>query len=193
MIQRVLRSVSDISYSVSFTTRQMRPSEENGKDYFFVSRQEFENLITEGEFLEYAEVHGYLYGTSRSQVRHETKAGKDVILEIDVQGAEIIRAKAPDAVGIFILPPSFEILRERLASRQTESEEDLALRLRNARDEVRTVAEFDYVIINNEVEQAVRDLERIILAERLKRERNIKGIEAILETFEEYKTNKIGD
>src|SRR5262249_8775825 len=107
LIRRVLQNQAKIRYSVSFTTRAMRVGEENGKDYFFVSQSEFENLIADGKLLEHAQVHGNLYGTSIEQVERETAAGCDIILEIDVQGAEMVKAKAPDAVGVFILPPSF--------------------------------------------------------------------------------------
>ncbi len=184
MIREVLRIVPNIGYSVSFTTRKIRVGEENGTHYFFVGREEFEKLINRGEFLEYAEVHGNFYGTSKTQVEKMTNNGRDVILEIDVQGADLIRAKMPKAVSIFILPPSFEVLKARLVKRQTESDEELALRLRNSRGEVEDYKDFDYVIINNEVEKATDDLKTAILAERLRKDRQIEKIETILGTFE---------
>lgn len=193
LIREVLRTVPNIGYSVSFTTRAIRDGEINGKDYFFVSPAEFEDLIRREEFLEYASVHGNFYGTSRGQVERETDAGRDVILEIDVQGAESIRKMLPESVGIFILPPSYQALRERLIFRRTESEEDLALRLLNAHLEVKRYEEFDYVIINDQVTQATDDLKAIILAERLKRERQEQNVENILKTFENFKTNTSGD
>jgi guanylate kinase len=184
LIREVLRIVPNIGYSISFTTRKMRVGEEHGKHYFFVNRDEFENLIERGEFLEYAEVHGNFYGTSKTQVEKMTDDGRDVILEIDVQGANSIRAKMPKAVSIFILPPAFEVLKTRLVLRQTESDEELAIRLRNSRGEVEDYKDFDYVIINDEVEKATNDLKTAILAERLRKDRQIEKIETILETFE---------
>jgi guanylate kinase len=184
LIREVLRIVPNIGYSISFTTRKIRVGEEHGKHYFFIGREEFENLIERGEFLEYAEVHGNFYGTSKSQVEQMTNEGRDVILEIDVQGADSIRAKMPKAVSIFILPPSFDVLKARLTARQTESDEELAIRLRNSRGEVEDYKDFDYVIINDEVEKATNDLKTAILAERLRKDRQIEKIETILETFE---------
>jgi guanylate kinase len=184
LIREVLRIVPNIGYSISFTTRKMRVGEEHGKHYFFVGRREFENLIERGEFLEYAEVHGNFYGTSKTQVEKMTDDGRDVILEIDVQGANSIRAKMPKAVSIFILPPAFEVLKARLTARQTESDEELAIRLRNSRGEVEDYKDFDYVIINDEVEKATNNLKTAILAERLRKDRQIEKIETILETFE---------
>jgi guanylate kinase len=184
LIREVLRIVPNIGYSVSFTTRKIRVGEEHGTHYFFIGRDEFENLIERGEFLEYAEVHGNFYGTSKTQVEKMTDDGRDVILEIDVQGANSIRAKMPKAVSIFILPPSFEVLKARLVKRQTESDEELSLRLKNSRGEVEDYKDFDYIIINDEVEKATDDLKTAILAERLRKDRQIEKIETILETFE---------
>ncbi len=184
LIREVLRIVPNIGYSISFTTRKIRVGEEHGKHYFFIGRDEFENLIERGEFLEYAEVHGNFYGTSKTQVKKMTDEGVDVILEIDVQGAVSIRAKMPKAVSIFILPPSFDVLKARLVKRQTESDEELSLRLKNSRGEVEDYKDFDYIIINDEVEKAINDLKTAILAERLRKDRQIEKIETILETFE---------
>jgi guanylate kinase len=193
LIREVLRRVANIGYSVSFTTRARRDGEIHGRDYFFVTPAEFEKLIAEGEFLEYANVHGNFYGTARAQVERETGSGRDIILEIDVQGAESIRRMLPDAVRVFILPPSYQILSERLTLRQTETEEDLAIRLRNARAEVTQYKDFNYIVINDEVEKATVHLQSIILAERLKRERQEETVRKILETFNNFKTNSSGD
>ena len=187
LIKEVLKIASNIGYSVSFTTRQMRAGEENGRDYFFVSRDEFSALIEKNEFIEYAEVHGNLYGTSINQVQKELAKGNDIILEIDVQGAESIRRKMPESVGIFIMPPSFEVLRQRLTRRATETHENLALRLRNSVSEVREFERFDYVVINDEVARATDDLKSIILAERLKRVRQTDAISYILNSFDNSK------
>lgn len=193
MIREVLRTVPNIGYSVSFTTRARREGEIDGIHYNFVSHAEFEHLISQGEFLEYAKVHGNYYGTSKTQVEKEVSAGRDIILEIDVQGANLVREKTSDATGIFILPPSFEVLCERLIARQTESDEELKLRLSNSRDEVQEYTKFDYVIINDEVIKAVNDLQSVIYAERCRREKQVQAVEKILNTFENFKTNSIGD
>lgn len=193
LIREVLRTVPNIGYSVSFTTRQRREGEVDGQHYHFVSHEKFENLIEQGEFLEYAKVHGNYYGTSKTQIEQETSIGRDIILEIDVQGADLVREKAPNAIGIFILPPSFEVLRERLTARQTENSDDLALRLKNSSDEVREYAKFDYVVINDEITKAVLDLQSVIYAERCRHERQNEAVGKILDTFENFKTNSIGD
>ncbi|MBX7173574.1 MAG: guanylate kinase [Pyrinomonadaceae bacterium] len=193
LIREVLRTVPNIGYSVSFTTRQIREGEIDGVHYNFISHEQFENLIKQEEFLEYAEVHGNYYGTSKTQVDHETSVGRDIILEIDVQGATLVREKAKDAIGIFILPPSFEVLKERLTARNTETAEDLQLRLKNSRGEVQEYTKFDYVIINDEVTKAVTDLQSVIYAERCKHLRQTEAVEKILDTFESFKTNSIGD
>lgn len=184
LIREVLHNVPHIGYSVSFTTRAMRAGEIHGQNYFFVSLQEFENLIEQGEFLEYANVHGNFYGTSKTQAASETALGRDIILEIDVQGAHSVRRIMPEAVSIFILPPSYQILRERLILRRTESENDLIVRLRNAHQEVLDYKNFDYLIVNDKLENATLDLQSIILAERLKRHRQTPVVEEILRTFE---------
>jgi len=184
LIKKLLEEVPNVSYSVSYTTRQARDGEENGKDYIFVSGEEFKRLIAEDEFIEYAVVHGNFYGTSRSKIEKETSEGKDVILEIDVQGARIIREKVPDAIGVFILPPSYEVLSRRLFERNTESGETLGVRLNNAKQEVKAFEDFDYVIINDEVENASSSLQTIFLAERLARDRQIDKIHDILKSFD---------
>ncbi|MCU1289996.1 MAG: guanylate kinase [Acidobacteria bacterium] len=193
LIRAVLKTIPNIGYSVSYTTRQMREGEENGRDYFFVSRAEFSGLIEKEEFLEFAEVHGNLYGTSIVQVQKEIENGNDVILEIDVQGAESIRRKMPDAVSIFILPPSFEVLRNRLINRATEKRKDLSLRLRNSINEVRQYEYFDYVVINDDVEKATADLQTVISAERLKRDRQTEAIQGILGSFDISKIITLGE
>ncbi len=183
MIKEVLRSVPNIGYSVSYTTRPRREGEEDGRHYFFVGKEKFIELIEAGEFLEYATVHDNFYGTSIKQVTSEINLGRDIILEIDVQGAGYVRKKMPEAVSIFILPPSYDVLKARLTARATEKQEDLALRLSNSYGEVRRFQEFEYIVINDSVERASGDLERIILAERLRRIRQTDSIRAILDSF----------
>ena len=193
LIKAVLKTVPNIGYSVSFTTREMRVGEANGKDYFFVNRAEFERLIEQGEFLEYATVHDNFYGTSLNQVKKEIEAGHDIILEIDVQGAANVRTKIPEAVSVFILPPSFEVLAARLKARATEKKEDLALRLKNSFGEVNRFSEFEYIVVNDAVEQATFDLQTIILAERLKQVRQSRVIQGILDSFDESKNQVNGE
>lgn len=186
LIEKVLPTVENLSYSVSYTTRERRIDETHGKQYFFVSLDEFKELIESNEFLEFAEVHKNFYGTSNSQVEREIDAGNDIILEIDVQGAEAVKKKLPNSVGIFILPPSFQVLSKRLIERNTENREDLTVRLNNAKEEVKRFSEFDYIVVNDEIEKAAADLKAIILAERLKPDRQIYRIQDILNTFENY-------
>ncbi len=184
LIRRAMEEIPRLSYSVSYTTRKKRDTEIAGSDYHFVSVSQFEELIEKGEFLEYARVHGNYYGTSRSAIEKETSAGNDVIVEIDVQGAALVRAAAPEAVSVFILPPSFEVLYERLKSRKTESASDLELRLDNARSEVRQYTEFDFVVINDDLDAAVADLKSVISSRRLLRDRQSDAIRDILITFD---------
>jgi guanylate kinase len=183
LIRRVLINVPNVGYSVSFTTRRPREGEIHERDYFFVETKEFEEMIAAGAFLEWARVHGNLYGTARAQVENELAEGCDIILEIDVQGAESVRGLAPGAVSVFILPPSFEVLYERLVARGSERPDDLALRLRNARGEVEHYREFDYIIINDEATRAAAQLASIIYAERARRARQEQAAQRVLATF----------
>lgn len=183
LIRRVLKEVAGLGYSVSYTTRAARVDEVHGRHYFFVTPETFMEMVRAGEFLEWANVHGNLYGTARSQVERELAEGRDIILEVDVQGAESVRDKADRAVSIFILPPSFETLCARLIGRGSERPDDLTLRLKNARSEVERYVEFDYVIINDEVERAALQLASIILADRARRERQEYRARRVLATF----------
>src|SRR5437764_448085 len=151
LIDRVLQTVAGVSYSVSYTTRRPRAGEHDGREYFFVEKTEFEAMIERREFLEWANVYGSLYGTHRDQVNRERAAGNDIILETDVQGAASIRGLIADAVSVFILPPSFEMLRWRLTARATDSPIDLERRLRGAPAEVSEYRNFGYVILNDEI------------------------------------------
>ena len=183
LIQRVLKLVPDLRYSVSYTTRTPRPGEVHGREYCFVTRKEFEEMAAAGGFLEYAVVHGNLYGTSRKQVMRETCAGCDIVLEVDVQGAASVRGLMLDSVSIFILPPSFELLRERLIARGTDTAEELELRLRNAPKELESYSSFDYVIINDDADRAAGQLASIISAERAKTERQDRIVREIIRSF----------
>lgn len=183
LIRRVLKIVPGLGYSVSYTTRTPREDEIAGRHYFFVSVEKFRAMVTAGEFLESAVVHGNLYGTAHARVKEELSEGRDIILEIDVQGAVNVRKLVRDAVMIFVLPPSFEILSERLTARGSEQPSDLALRLRNARHEVEAYRRFDYVIINDDADRAANQLASIIYAERARRERQEEAASRVLETF----------
>jgi len=187
LIKEVLMRIPDLAYSVSVTTRGRRPGEADGRDYNFVTRAEFDAFRLEGGFLEYAEVHGNYYGTSAAVTQELTDAGNDVILEIDVQGAAAVMENIPDSISIFILPPSFEALAERLRARATEDAAQLSLRLRNSFDEVNRYSRFDYVVINDNVPDAVRRLESIILGERQRRTRQTGVIKDILVSFDTSK------
>src|SRR5215470_2972344 len=183
IIHHVLDVVENLSYSVSFTTRAPRQSEVDGREYFFVNREIFDEMVGAGEFLEWACVHGNYYGTSKEQILRETAAGADIILEVDVQGAASVRQLLMDSVSIFILPPSYEVLRQRLIARGTDSPEELELRLRNAPEELNQYSAFDYVIINDEVDRAVGQLAAIIYAERARCMRQESLVQQVIEKF----------
>ena len=183
LIKRLLSMRPNVGYSISFTTRAPRPGEVHGREYFFVTRADFENLVATGGFIEWAEVHGNFYGTGRAQVEAEIAAGHDIILEIDVQGAAQVRRLGLDAVSIFIMPPSYAVLAQRLAGRNTESAAQVALRLANAHREVLEYQHFAYVIINDEVERASAQLAAIVDAENARRTRQIQVLAQVLATF----------
>jgi len=183
IIKEVLEALPDVGYSISLTTRPPRFGEEEGRHYHFVTKRQFEDEIANDTFLEYAEVHGNYYGTSRSQTERITNEGRDVILEIDVQGALQVMEKLRPAVSIFIMPPSFDVLKARLTSRATENNEDLELRLRNSHDEIEQFERFDYVVVNDQVAIAARKVVAIILAERQRRDRQKDAVQDILDSF----------
>ncbi len=185
LIRRLLDAVPGVSYSVSWTTRAPRPRELDGVNYHFVSEQEFYSMRERGGFLEWAVVHGNYYGTARSVVEQELSEGHDIILEIDVQGAAVVRDTLSPVVSIFILPPSFETLRARLEARMTERPEELRVRLGNARGEVEQYRHFDYLVLNDEVERAAQQLSSIVYAERARRERQEWTARRVLATFHE--------
>jgi len=183
LIHRVLNTVPGVGYSVSYTTRAPRTAEVDGVDYFFVSPERFAELVAADEFLEWARVHDNLYGTSRAQVVREISERRDIILEVDVQGAASVRKLLGDSVSIFIVPPSFAVLRQRLVARGTDSPVELEVRLRNAPLELRQYVEFDYVIVNDELARAVAQLASIIYAERARRKRQEREVRRVAETF----------
>lgn len=156
-----------LKYSVSFTTRARRKGERNNVHYTFVSEKRFKDMIKNGEFAEWAVVHGNFYGTSKKRLKELTSKGYDIILDIDVQGAMQLKRKIKDAVYVFILPPSMKVLEKRLRARMSESETEMKGRLRNARNEISGYSNYDYVIINDDFKGAVREFESIITAKRL--------------------------
>lgn len=167
LVNAVLAEDPRLVLSISYTTRAPRPGEQHGREYFFVDRAEFGRMRDDGAFLECAEVHGNMYGTSQRQIADLRADGRDVVLEIDWQGAQQVRRLFPDAVGIFILPPSTEELERRLRARGQDSDAVIRRRLDGAAEEIGHAAEFDYVIINNDFDDARRDLAAVIRAARL--------------------------
>jgi guanylate kinase len=166
LCKQIVKRVPDLGFSVSFTTRRPRPEEANDRDYTFISREEFRSKADQNEFIEWAEVHGEFYGTSKKRVEELLSEGKDVILDIDTQGAMQMKRKYQDGTCIFVLPPSLQILRTRLETRMTDSEQEIDRRFKKATDEIKTYREYDYVIMNDNLEDAVRKFKAIIIARR---------------------------
>ncbi|MBP6344691.1 MAG: guanylate kinase [Neisseriaceae bacterium] len=167
LVGRLLQQDHKIKLSVSHTTRQPRTGEVHGTHYFFVEKNDFEAQIKDNAFLEYAQVYDNYYGTSFAWINQTLAAGHDVLLEIDVQGAEQVRALLPDAVGIFILPPSIDVLAQRLTGRGTDAADVIEKRMNNARHEIAQAEHFDYIVINNDLDEATADLISIVRAQRL--------------------------
>src|SRR5271165_254968 len=168
LVAKLLKLVDNLDFSISYTTRPPRGPEQNRKEYFFVSRKEFDSMIAADEFLEYADVFGNCYGTARRFLREAEARGHDLLLDIDVQGASQIMQRIPDAVSIFILPPDWETLERRLRSRGQDSEENIRRRLDTARREIENYSKYDYILVNDLLEQSVDQLKGIVLAERLR-------------------------
>lgn len=173
LVHALLNINPQIDLSVSYTTREPRPGEVNGKDYHFVSRAQFLDMAARSEFLESAEVYGNLYGTSQNWISQENAKGRDILLEIDWQGAVQVRKLFPECITIFVLPPSLEALEQRLKGRGKDNAAVIAKRLAAVREDVSHVAEFDYVIINDILNEALRELNAVILAARLRGSRQL--------------------
>ncbi|MCD6169989.1 MAG: guanylate kinase [Candidatus Latescibacteria bacterium] len=171
IIERVLREDSRLRYSTSVTTRPQRPGEKEGKDYFFVSEKEFKQRIERGEFVEWAEVHGFMYATPRAPLVETVQQGGVIILDIDIQGAMQVKEKFPHCVTIFVAPPSLESLEQRLRNRGTDSEELIKRKLQDALREMAKIPEYDYLIVNEDLDTAVRQLQAILEAERCRTKR----------------------
>jgi guanylate kinase len=173
MVNALLAHNKEIALSVSYTSRAPRPGETDGVDYHFVSRETFLSMARRGDFLESAEVYGNLYGTSQSWIEQQTAGGRDILLEIDWQGAAQVRGKFPDCISIFILPPTLQALETRLKGRAQDSAEVIARRIRAAREDITHVAEFDYVIINDKLDYALQQLNAVVVAAGLRRDRQL--------------------
>jgi guanylate kinase len=184
LVRRLLASEPGLVFSVSYTTRAPRGHEMEGENYHFISRAEFEKRIALGEFLEHAEVFGNYYGTHRGVLDRAQEQGVDLVLDIDVQGARQLKGKIPEAVTVFILAPSREILEQRLRARSEDADAVIERRLRDAANEIRNYSAYDYVLINRELAQSDEILAAIVRAERVRRGRMEAQVQPILETFE---------
>jgi guanylate kinase len=180
LVKALLQSEVDLSLSVSYTTRAPRPEEVDGRDYHFVNREGFEERLKQGEFLESAQVYGNFYGTSKTWINEALRASRDILLEIDSQGARQVREVFPASVSIFVLPPSLQVLEARLRNRAQDSLEVISQRLASARDEISHVGEYDYVILNDRLDRALGDLKCIVHAERLRVEKQLARHHSLL-------------
>jgi guanylate kinase len=185
LTKQLLDRVPGLRFSISYTTRPPRGQEQHGQDYFFISPEEFEARVANHEFLEYAKVFGHYYGTHLSELARAGAEGVDLVLDIDVQGARQLRERIPAGVSIFILAPSRQVLEKRLRARSQDSEAVIAQRLRAAADEIREQRDYDYVLVNREVEQSVDILASIVKATRSRRDRMVEQVGPILETFKD--------
>jgi guanylate kinase len=183
LVERLVQTVPNLHMSRSYTSRAARPGERDGVDYNFISRSRFEEMVKGGEFLEWADVFGNYYGTCAGDCEAELARGRDVVLVIDVQGARKVRSRGMETVGVFVLPPSAAILEQRLRGRSKDSEEQIRKRLETASREVAEYAQYEYVVVNDELEAAVDRLRAIVLAERARVKVTRPAAEKIIETF----------
>ncbi|MDK2792193.1 MAG: guanylate kinase [Deferribacteres bacterium] len=179
LCNELLKTYDNLEYSISYTTRESRADEVDGKDYFFVSEKVFRKMIENDEFIEWAEVHGNFYGTPKKFIEDKLKSGVNILLDIDPQGARQLRKRLNFGIYVFVIAPSIKELEERLRKRRSESEEKLRLRLENARKEVQFYKDYDYIIINKNFEKAFNELNAIYIAEHL-RSKDVKKIEDIM-------------
>jgi len=191
LVDKVRKIVPDIDFSISYTTRQPRGNERNGVEYFFVARHDFDEMIRRGDFLEYAEVFGNCYGTAKCFLEQAWQNGRDLLLDIDVQGAAQIKRKLPEAVSIFILPPDRKTLEARLRNRSLDMEEVIQRRLVTASREIEKYREYDYILINDRLEDSVEALKAILLAERQKRSGSLDT--TILAIAERCRLSNVGE
>lgn len=183
LVKTLVDSLQNITVSISHTTREKRPAEENGVNYHFVSVEEFQRMIAHNDFLEHARVFNNLYGTSRTWVENTLKAGTDVILEIDWQGAQQIKKLFPECINIFILPPSLSELSHRLRQRNQDKPEIIEKRLADAQETISHLREFDYIVLNDDFKAALNDLKSIVLTGRLTQKRQLKKLAALIAEF----------
>jgi guanylate kinase len=184
LVSHLLASVPGLMFSVSYTTRKRRGAEVEGASYFFVTREDFEVRLARDEFLEWAEVFGHYYGTHRGILEQARAQGKDLVLDIDVQGARQLKKQIPEAVSVFVLAPSRQVLEQRLRARGEDREDVIARRLRDAAEEIRNYDSYDYVLINKDLTEAKAAMDAIIRAERVRRTRIEDQIRPILVTFQ---------
>jgi guanylate kinase len=183
LVKALLKADPAIRLSVSYTTRTPRPGETDGRDYHFVDHQQFDRMLAEGEFLEHAEVYGNFYGTSKGSIARDLGAGRDILLEIDWQGAAQVKRHFPESASVFILPPSFNALRSRLTGRGQDSDEVIVRRLAAAAHDVAHADAFDYIIVNDDFDHALQDLVAITRSIRLEAARQLKRHAALFEEF----------
>ena len=183
LVERLVQRIPNLCLSRSYTSRDTRPGGQDGVDYNFISRQRFEDMVRAGEFLEWADVFGNYYGTCRSDTERCLAGGQDLVLVIDVQGARQVRGSGVESIGIFVLPPSAEVLEQRLRGRSKDSEAAIQKRLEAARREVGEFASYEYVVVNDELDAAVERLRAIVLAERARVKVMRETAERIIETF----------
>jgi len=189
VVERLVHCVPDLALSRSYTSRSIRPGEIDGIDYNFITRERFEAMARAGAFLEWADVFGNYYGTSAAESDRELAAGRDLVLVIDVQGARQVRSRRSGTVGVFVLPPSFPVLEQRLRGRSKDSEEAMQRRLETARAEIAAFSEYDYLVVNDELDACVDRLRAIVLAERA-RLRSMRPVaEEIVTTFTRKETH----
>ncbi len=183
VVERLVQVTPDLALSRSYTSRAIRPGEVDGIDYNFITRTRFERMVEANAFLEWADVFGNLYGTCGEDAERELAAGRDLVLVIDVQGARQVRSRCPGTVGVFVLPPSFDALEQRLRGRSKDSEEAMQRRLETARAEVAAFVEYDYVVVNDELDACVERLRAIVMAERSRLRSMLQTAEQIVSTF----------
>lgn len=171
LCKEVVKFFPNLYHSVSYTTRLPRPGEKDGEDYLFVSKDKFQEMVDDRSFVEWAEIHGNRYGTTIDSLKEYRHKGIDIILDIDGQGGRQLKNEYPDGIYVFILPPSRKDLEERLRLRSTDSDEDIEKRLKNAKEELQYIYQYDYIVVNNDLQEAVSALKSIIIAEKCRRER----------------------
>jgi len=180
IIKNILeKDVGGIGYSISHTTRKPRKGESHGLHYYFVDRENFERMIEAHEFVEWAVVYDHLYGTSISSINRELSLGKDLLMDVDIQGSQEIKRQFPDSLSIFILPPSLDVLKERLQKRSPNNKTNIGLRLKKAAEEIQRCRDYDFIIINDDLKKAIKEIEAIIVAQRANKNRRFPLIQKI--------------